>query len=303
MDHAAVRGPQGGPAGGNGLIVEPALPAAPAVAAASPDGAGMESRCSDAEAILSRIPHRLALAGGWIDQPFVSRHHPSPPGSMVVVALEPGGWFMDRCGMAVSTRRIATRIWKGVLPDRPREELVRELYEAENAHKAEPSGSQDMIGLIYPGISRLDYDAAVAGGRFPAHIESNCDPQVARWVGRTLHLVPINQRPAGYNPLGIRNLDTRWIEQLGQSGRECYEAIVRQDVHRLGAAMNHCMRCWEAILPHTVEHPTISIDLKAILAWFQSLYPGAMYSGCGGGYMIVASERPVPGSLRIRVRC
>jgi len=32
----------------------------------------------------------------------------------------------------------------------PREELVRELYRAENDGKAEPSGSQDMIGLIYP---------------------------------------------------------------------------------------------------------------------------------------------------------
>src|ERR1035438_2278059 len=58
----------------------------------------------------------------------------------------------------------------------------------------------------------------------------------------------------------------------------------------------------EAILPHTVEHAAIPLDLKAILGWFQSRYPGAMYSGCGGGYMIVVSEEPVPGSLRVRVR-
>ncbi len=220
---------------------------------------------------------------------------------MVVVALEPGMWFMDRCGMAGSTRRIATRIWNGELPARPRQELVRELYEAENAGKAEPSGSQDMVGLIYPGVSRIDYDAAVEGGRFPAHVESNCDPEVARWLGEMLYLAPINQRPAGYNPLGIRNLDPGWIRKLGDSGKECFEAIVNMDVRRLGASMNRCMRCWEEILPHTVKHPTISIDLKAILSWFQSRYPGAMYSGCGGGYMIVASEEPVPGSLRVRV--
>ena len=37
--------------------------------------------------VIGRIPYRMAFAGGWIDQPFVSKHNPSPPGSMVVVAL------------------------------------------------------------------------------------------------------------------------------------------------------------------------------------------------------------------------
>jgi hypothetical protein len=27
-----------------------------------------------------------------------------------------------------------------------------------------------------------------------------------------------------------------------------------------------------------------------------------MYSGCGGGYALVVSEEPVPGSLKVRVR-
>ena len=256
----------------------------------------------DAAFIASAIPNRMALAGGWIDQPFISRHNPDPPGSMVVVSLQPFFWFMDRCGMASSTRRIATSLWNGVLPDRPWAELVRELYWAENSGKAVPSGSQDMAGLLYPGVSRLDYDAGVEEGRFPAHVESNCDPEIAHWVEEVLHLVPINQRPDGYSPLGIQNLDPAWIAQLGRTGKDCFDAIVNADVHCLGAAMNYCMRCWEAILPHTVQHPAIQIDLKGILSWFQSRYPGAMYSGCGGGYMIVASEEPVPGSLRVRVR-
>lgn len=267
-----------------------------------PDLLDRERHENDTTFISSAIPNRMALAGGWIDQPFISRHNPDPPGSMVVVALEPALWFMDRCGMATSTRRIATRLWNGALPDRPRAELVRELYLAENTGKAEPSGSQDMIGLIYPGVSRLDYDSGVDGGRFPAHIETNCDPRIARWVEEVFHLVPINQRPAGYSPLGIRNLDPAWIAQLGRTGKECFDAIVNTDIRGLGAALNHCMRCWESILPHTVQHPVIHIDLKGILSWFQSRYAGAMYSGCGGGYMIVVSAEPVPGSLRVTVR-
>ena len=273
-----------------------------AMATSSPAPLADGRRSEDIALITSAIPHRMALAGGWIDQPFLSKHNPEPPGSMVVVALEPVFWFMDRCGMATSTRRIATRLWNGALPDRPRAELVRELYWAENAGKAEPSGSQDMIGLLYPGVSRLDYDAGVDEGRFPAHVESNCDAEIARWVERVFSLVPINQRPAGYSPLDIKNLDPAWIAQLGRTGKDCFDAILNTDIRRLGAAMNHCMRCWEAILPHTVEHPAIHLDLKAILSWFQSRYPGAMYSGCGGGYMIVVCEEPVPGALRVRVR-
>jgi hypothetical protein len=257
---------------------------------------------ADIAGLIGSIPHRVALAGGWIDQPCVSARNPSPPGSMVVVSLEPDRWFMDRAGLASGTRRVALGIWNRVLPDRPREQLVRELYQAENGGRAEPSGSQDMIGLVYPGVSRLDYDAAYEGGYFPTHVESNCDQDVARWLEGVLQLVPINQRPEGYNPLGVRNLDPQWIDRLSQSGRCCFEAIVQRDVLALGESMNWCMQCWETILPHTVQHPTIHIDLKAILANVQSRYPGAMFSGCGGGYLIVASEEDVPGALRVKVR-
>ena len=252
--------------------------------------------------LIGRVPHRLALAGGWIDQPFLSALNPDPPGSMVVVSLEPDRWFMDRAGIASGTRKVARRIWNGALPDRPREQLVRELYQAENNGLPEPSGSQDMIGLIYPGVSRLDYDAAHEGGYFPVHIESNREPEVGRWLERVLRLVPINQRPEGYNPLGVKNLDPEWIERLGQTGRRCFEAIVGRNLRALGESMNRCMQCWETILPHTVEHATIRMDLRAILANFQTRYPGAMYSGCGGGYLIVASEEDVPGSLGVKVR-
>ena len=252
--------------------------------------------------LIGKIPYRMAFAGGWIDQPFVSRHNPSPPGSMVVVAVEPICRFMDRCGMGTSTRKVATRLWNGALPEGDPVELVRELYAEENRGQPEPSGSQDMAGLIYPGVNRLDFDYAHEGGFFPVHVESSNDPEIARWLEQVIHVVPVAQRPAGYNPLGEMNLDREWIRRLGQSGKDCFEAILARDVGALGASMYECMQCWEAILPHTVRHPTITIDLVAILHWYQSNYAGAMYSGCGGGYLYVVSEEPVPGSFRVQVR-
>jgi hypothetical protein len=252
--------------------------------------------------VIGTIPNRMALAGGWIDQPFVSRHNPCPTGSMVVVGLEPTFRFMDRCGMATSTREIAEKLWNGILPDQDPALLVRQLYAEENRDKMDPSGSQDMAGIIYPGINRLDYAFEYEDGCFPVHVESNSDPEVARWLEDVIHILPVAPRPDGYNPLGIKNLDPEWIRRLGQSGWDCFEAILAKDAGALGTSMNECMKCWEAILPHTVRHPTIRTDLLGILHAYQSIYPGAMYSGCGGGYLYVVSEEPVPGSFHAKIR-
>jgi hypothetical protein len=252
--------------------------------------------------VIGTFPYRMALAGGWIDQPYVSRHNPHPPGSMVVVSLEPQFWMMERCGMANSTRKVALQLWPNGLPDESPGDLVRKLYAVENEGKPEPSGSQDMIGLIYPGISRLDFDAGSEDGIFPRHIESNCDPAVAAWLEKVFYMIPVAPRPPGYGPLGIKNFDPDWIYRLGRTGLDCYHAILAQDLNGLGASMNACMQCWEAILPQTVRHPTIQIDLMAILEYHQSRYAGAMYSGCGGGYLFVVSAEPVPGGTQIKVR-
>ena len=102
------------------------------------------------------------------------------------------------------------------------------------------------------------------------------------------------ERPQGYSPLGIKNLDPHWIRRLGETGRKCFDAIIARDAAALGGTMNSCMECWEAILPNTVRHPALTVDLKALLASYQSRYLGAMYSGCGGGYLFVVSTEPVP---------
>jgi hypothetical protein len=252
--------------------------------------------------IIGKLPYRMAFAGGWIDQPFVSQHNPTPPGSMVVVALEPTCRFMDRCGMGTSTRKVAARLWGDGLPAGDPAVLVRELYATENAGLAEPSGSQDMIGLIYPGVNRLDYAFDHEGGYFPVHIESSNDPAVARWLEEVVWILPVAPRPAGYSPLDIKNLDPEWVRRLGQSGRDCYDAILAQDTIGLGESMNESMRCWEAILPGTVRHPTVTVDLMGVLGFYQARFAGAMYSGCGGGYLYVVSDEPVPGGFQVKVR-
>jgi hypothetical protein len=60
-------------------------------------------------------------------------------------------------------------------------------------------------------------------------------------------------------------------------------------------------RCWETLLPHVVRHPALRLDLMPLLKAYQKQYLGAMYSGCGGGYLIVVSERPVPGAFQVKI--
>jgi len=252
--------------------------------------------------LLGSIPNRLQLAGGWIDQPFLSQHNPRPPGSMVVVQIEPDFRPMDRSGIASGTRAIAMKIWKGKLPNRPPADLARELYEVENRGNAEPSGSQDMIGLVYPGVNRLDYDFKIHGGVFPSHIKSCNSAKIARWLEKVLHLIPVEPRPDGYSPLGVKNLEPKWVARLGQSGQDCYDAIVKMDAQSLGASLNLNMKCWETLLPHVVRHPLLRLDLMPLLKAYQKQYLGAMYSGCGGGYLIIVSNGPVPGAFKVNVR-
>ena len=257
---------------------------------------------SDITKIVGSIQYRLAFAGGWIDQPFMSKLNPAPPGSMVVAAVVPQFRWMDRAGICGSTRSIALDVWGDKVPDGDKMELVRQLYDIENKGKDDPSGSQDMIGIVYPGISRLDYDFAHEGGYFPVHIESNNDPQIAQWLGDNLYVLPVNTRPDGYHPLGRQNLDPQWVQRLGRSGKECFDAIVNMDLQGLGESFNECMRCWGALLPDVVDHPTLNVNLIQLLEYYQKNYAGAMYSGCGGGYLYVISDKPVPGAFQVKIK-
>lgn len=159
-----------------------------------------------------------------------------------------------------------------------------------------------MIGTIYPGISRLDYDPSYEGGIFPRHIESCNDPDIARWLESVLYVLPVNTRPDGYDPLVRMNIQPEWVQRLSQSGKDCFDAILQKDLEKLGNSFNECMECWHVLLPDILEHPSLNPDLIPLLHFYQNMYPGAMYSGCGGGYLFVLSEEQVPGGFQVKLK-
>ncbi len=237
-----------------------------------------------------RVQYRLCLAGGWMDQPWMSQIR---AGSVVVVGLQPTMRFMERAGMATSTRNTARRIWGERIPSGDDQTVAKILFGAENPPGTKyVSGSQDSIGLVYPGVSRLHYE----GGYWPSEISSVIDPGVAAWLEDVIHMVPIGPRPDAYDPLVEQNLDGQIVRQLGESGDACYNAILKRDVVALGQSVSKTLETWKALLPMTVP-PRVAERLKE----FDSSY-GCTISGCGGGYAVVISDKPVADARRIKVR-
>lgn len=253
---------------------------------------GLPFRSSSVTKREMRFPYRLCLAGGWIDQPWVSRMH---PGSVVVAQIWPTLDFNDRSGLATSSRNVGIKIWGDRYPDGDHEQNAKILFGAENPPgKTYVSGSQDHIGLLYPGINRLWY----RGGYWPEKIESATGKDVCDWLSDVLYLVPLEPRPKGYDPLKIMHLEKPLIKELGEAGNNCWESILKKDVKGLGKSLTDTLLSWKKILPLTVPDWV----MKEMKTKYLPDYPGAITSGAGGGYVIVVSEKAVEGSIKIKVR-
>ncbi len=254
--------------------------------------AGLPARSSSGTKREMRFPYRLCLAGGWIDQPWVSKIH---PGSVVVAQIWPTMDFNDRSGLATSSRKIGIKLWGDNYPAGDHKENARLLFGAENPPgKHYISGSQDQIGLLYPGINRLYY----RGGYWPEKIESAKDKETCEWLSEVIHLIPLEPRPHRYDPLKIMNLKKSLIKELGDAGDRCWESVLKKDIKGLGKSMTDTLLSWKKILPLTVPDWVMNeLETK----YFPD-YPGAITSGSGGGYVMVASEKPIEGAFKIKVR-
>ena len=227
---------------------------------------GLPVRASSSAKKELQFPYRICIAGGWMDQPWVSEIY---PGSVVVAQLWPTIEFNDRSGMATSSRRIAIDIWGSQYPTGDPIKNAKILFGAENPPGSKYiSGSQDQIGLLNPGISRLYYN----GGYWPEIIDSTIVKETCDWLSSVLHLIPLEPRPAGYDPIKEKHLTKENIKELGAAGQQCWHSIVNRDVAALGESMTRSFLAWKKILPLTVS----DCLLDEMTTKYISKYAGAM---------------------------
>jgi cytidyltransferase-like protein len=253
---------------------------------------GLTPRSTTALRTVNQIPFRIDLAGGWLDQPWVSEHY---PGAVITISIEPTVQFNDRSGMASSTRRAAIDLWGPRLPPGDPEKLAKVLFCYDNPPGTEViSGSQDSIGLVFPGLAKANY----TGKYWPDSIERLHEESALQFVENSLYLVTLGPRHEGYDVLADTQIDEPGAKELALGAENCWQAILDRDVKRFGASIRQAFEAQVAMFPNMLN-PTVS----ALIEQYQEEAYGWKLSGAGGGgYLIFVADHPIKNAVRITAR-
>ena len=239
-----------------------------------------------------RIPYRLDLAGGWLDQPFVSKFGAGP---VLTISLEPVIEFNERSGMASSSRRRAIELWQTDLPGGHPEKLAKMLFAFENPPGTKIfAGSQDSIGIVFPGLNRLDY----AGNYWPEKITPQRDEKILRWLENHLYLIPLGPRGPKYDVFKGKSITPSKVRALAQAADGCWQAIQKMDLNEFGRQFRASFEAQIALFP-AMSDPAI----KKMIRHYEKTALGWKLSGAGGGgYLVLVSKTPVPDALQLKIR-
>ena len=264
-------------------------------------------------AMTAGIPTRLDLAGTWIDQPYVSEHH---PGWALTISLEPTFEVRERCGLSTSTRQQIRKIWPVRLPKMDPEMLARLVFCFENNPErvdGHISGAQDAIGICVPGLARHYYE----GNFWPSKIENTTDEMSLRFLEAHLVMIPMEPRHPGCTVVEGKDITPAKVKRLAQAADDCWKAILKHDLIGFALAYRASFEAQVAMFPGMVQptyagHPETDSSyirkaietystMDGVLAWKM---PGAG----GGGYLALvvkdarmfAGEHPEAIELHIR---
>jgi len=253
---------------------------------------GLDARSTTALLERDYLPYRVELAGGWLDQPFVSKHYPGP---VVTLSIEPTLEFNDRSGMATSTRQHMREIWGAKLPPGNYEKLAKILFCYDNPPGTELiSGSQDSIGLVFPGLAYAYYD----GGYWPEYIDHRLDEPLLRFVENALYLMPLGPRNDDFDVMEDTFFDREHAKALADATEEHWQAILNQDIYRFGKTLREMFEAQVAMFPAMMND-----RVAAVIDKYRDQALGWKMTGAGGGgYMILASDKPIPHAVRIIAR-
>ncbi len=253
---------------------------------------GLEARSTTELRQRDALPYRIDLAGGWLDQPYVSKHYPGP---VITISLEPTLDFNERSGMASSTRRHAMELWGTKIPPGDYEKLAKVLFCYDNPPGNEViSGSQDSIGLVFPGLAYAYYE----GSYWPSRIEHHLEEPLLQFVESSLQLLSLGPRFADYDVFTNNVFDRERAKALADAAEAHWQAILDRDLVRFGLTMREGFDAQVALFPNMMNE-----RVAALIAEYRDQAFGWKLSGAGGGgYLILVAEKPIPGAIRVIAR-
>jgi cytidyltransferase-like protein len=254
--------------------------------------AGLTPRSSSDMRGIVTMPFRVDLAGGWLDQPFVSQIHPGP---MLTVSIHPTVDFNDRSGMASSTRRKAIELWGPRLPADEPERLAKMLFAYDNPPGTRYiSGAQDTIGIVYPGLAYHYYDSAY----WPKRIQVVQDEDVLKFIEDSLYLIPLGPRGAEYDVLSQTCITVENARALAEAAEGCWEAVLRKDRQAFGTCFKRSFESQVAMFPLMMNEM-----VAGMIEQYRNRALGWKLSGAGGGgYLTLVSDQPIEQAIRINIR-
>ncbi|NDV81529.1 adenylyltransferase/cytidyltransferase family protein [Bacteroides sp. 51] len=252
----------------------------------------LPSRSTTALRTECRIPYRIDLAGGWLDQVYVNKLH---PGAVLTICIEPDYEFNDRSGMSTSSRKKAIELWQTDIPEGDKEKIAKTLFCFENPPgTAYISGSQDALGITMPGLNRFYYDNAY----WPVQIENILKPDVLSWIEKHIWLIPLYPRHKEYDVLSGTNINKEGTEELAKAADDCWLALINMDAEAVGQAMINSLKAQTKMFPNMITE-----DIIRQIDNYKDLALGYKISGAGGGgYLILFSENPINNAIQIRIR-
>ncbi len=241
---------------------------------------------------VEQMPYRIDLAGGWLDQPFVSSLYPGP---VLTVSIEPTITFNERSGMATSTRNSALDLWGVRIPPGDPEKLAKILFCYDNPPgTTQISGSQDAIGIVIPGVTRSNY----TGQYWPSTIETVGDELTMQFIEQSICLLPLDPRVSHYDPLAETHLSIAEAKVLSDAADNCWQAILAHDIRAFGVSARWSFEAQVGMFPgmmNSTIQQLIDRHCKSAIGWKLS-------GAGGGGYLILIADRPIENGLRINIR-
>lgn len=254
---------------------------------------GLPTRSTTAIRKECLIPFRLDLAGGWLDQPYVSKFY---PGSVITISIEPEIDFNDRSGMSSSTRAKAIELWHTDIPEGDKEKLAHTLFCVENPPGTKyVSGSQDSIGIVFPGVNKLNYSKE---NYWPTSFESLIDEATLSWIEEHLWFINLSPRDQCFDVLSGTKIDKAGAKALADAAEGLWQSILDKNLLQFGKYFRESFEAQIAMFPNMVT-PQITEAIHQ----YENKALGWKISGAGGGgYLVLVSKEPVENAMQVRIR-